>query len=262
MKGRMKYMDIIIRHRILKEITLLEFFGNDNIPNKPMIITYHGLTGSKEEKLLMAYKLAQKGFYVVSPDAYEHGERKKQEGIDFNRFFEIIANTTDEIDQIINCFSDNECVDISRIGLTGTSMGGCITFNYLARPNRRIKAAVSVVSTPDWSSIITALDLLSQRIDKQHIKEIIGDKITKLKDTALSIQPLNNPGSLCGIPILLLNGETDEIIPIDNVRGFYNILSSIPGNEDNIKLITYPNVGHAETLIMIDEAVNWFKSYL
>ena len=144
-------MDILVRNISLDEIPLMEVFNPDVKGKNPMVLLYHGYTGQKEFILSQAYLLASNGFFVVLPDAFGHGQRAEGGPIDL---FTSILKTTEEVNKIIKFYDADDRVDNSRIGLSGYSMGGMITFAYISSPDNRVKAAVPIISTPDWVSKI------------------------------------------------------------------------------------------------------------
>jgi len=251
-------MDIIMRYRKINDINIMEAFKDDGIENKPLIIFYHGATGKKEDGLYPAFNLARNGFHVVLPDAVQHGERK-QEGIYLN-LFEIILRTSEEVNKIIDSFSVNSCVDTTRAGLGGISMGGLITFKYLTGKDMRIKAAATTIGTPVWVSAITNPLLISTfKSINAHYSE---EDIKKEQEIAAQFQPINDYKSMVGVPLLMQNGESDEIVQVEGVKDFYNKLLEASDNKEDVKIITYPGVGHTYTAEMEAELIAWFKKYM
>ncbi|MFT8323393.1 MAG: dienelactone hydrolase family protein, partial [Bacillus sp. (in: firmicutes)] len=141
---------VLIEKLFINEIPLLHIVKKENYDQKlPFIQFIHGFTSAKEHNLHFAYNLAEKGFRVVLPDCLYHGER--EEGyvkMDLNiRFWEIVLKTIDEINIIKENFEEKGFIDINRIGLVGTSMGGIVTLGAL-RKYQWIHAAVSLMGMP------------------------------------------------------------------------------------------------------------------
>jgi len=76
------------------------------------------------------------------------------------------------------------------------------------------------------------------------------------------LQPLNRFSAMKDIPMLILNGDVDPIIPIENVREFYKQLRELYTRKEDIKLIEYKETGHTDTIQMNMELAGWFKKYL
>jgi dienelactone hydrolase len=250
-------MDIIIRQKNIYDISVLEMFKPDDT-KKPMIILYHGYLGHKEFILTQAYNLARMDFFVVIPDAYDHGERNLSGNP--ADFFQTLSNTTGEVNKIIENYNGSEEADIERVGLAGFSMGGCLIFNYLTQEDIRIKAAVTVIGTPDWVSIVKTEEAMKLFKTTDIIKNI--DEMHQLQKIALQVQPKGRIKSLRGASLLMLNGEEDPIIPLAQVKEFYMKLRETCKNENSIVLKTYPGIGHFDTLEMNMELLQWFSKHL
>ena len=251
-------MDYRIRLKNLNDISLMEIYKDDGIGKKPLVILYHGYVGQKEFMMAQAYNLARYGFYVVLPDAWGHGERNR-DGVPSN-FFEAIAKTTDEINQVIDSYDQADEVDINRVGLTGGSMGGCITFNYLVSENRKIKAAVPVIGTPDWVSIMETKEAEMLFLSANLVST--SEQMKKHQEVASMVQPLNKYTNMKDTPLLILNGEEDPIIPVGKVKDFYEKLKPLYARPEEIQLITYPGIGHTDTLPINIALAEWFLKYI
>lgn len=62
---------------------------------------------------------------------------------------EVIEQTGEDVQRLIEHFSMKKEIDADRIGLTGFSAGGYATF-YIAANNTKIKAAVPVGGKPSF----------------------------------------------------------------------------------------------------------------
>lgn len=145
-------MEFRIQICVIHQIPLMEIYKSEETGPKPLVLLYHGYFGQKEFLLAQAYHLANYGFFVVMPNAWGHGERHLGTAPDF---FEAIAQSSAEINGLIEAYDDDERTDNKRCGLTGFSMGECIVYEYLAAPYPMIKAAVPIIATPDWVSIMS-----------------------------------------------------------------------------------------------------------
>lgn len=256
----MKKMEVIVRNNHIGEIPVLELFQNNGIPQKPMVILYHGYMGRKEFILPQSYFLATNGYFVVTPDAYGHGERSGPGMVDI---FTSIVKSAKEINGLIDYYKPNKEVDYTRVGLSGYSMGGCITFLYLTGSEKRIKAAVPVISTPDWVSIVEGLNT------EEKIKELkaygILDQDSKVDDyfkIAETIQPINQYTAMKDVPLLMLCGEKDIVTPAAGVKRLYDLLRPITLDEKTLKFIVYPGAGHGDTVEMNFELAKWMNIYV
>jgi dienelactone hydrolase len=250
-------MDVVVRERKISDIALIEAYGNDGKPRKPMVIIYHGYTANREQLIIHAYRLAKEGFVVVLPDAYNHGDRRIEGTV--CDLFEAIEKSTQDINVIIDSYAENNLVDIERVGLTGYSMGGCITYNYLIQKDRRISAAVPIIATPDWVALIST-NSGKEILKSTNVKN--DEDLERLKGEIGKIQPMEKYQLMSGIPIKILNGEIDAIIPVEGVKKLHELLEPEYEDKEDISIKIYPGVGHAITPDMIDDTNAWFIKHL
>lgn len=251
-------MDIIIRHNKIENIPLLEMFSNDGIKAKPLVIMFHGYGCQKEFVLIQAYNLALNGFYIVMPDAFAHGERATEGNM--HDIFGCIQHTAGEINMLIEHYKSSEMVDASRVGLTGFSMGGMITYYYLATQKHSIKAAAPVIASPDWVSIVKTDDYTTH-LQNMGASDIDMERNKRIK-IAEEIQPLNNIGNMKDVPLLIQNGGADTLMPVAEIKDFIEKLESLYADKNDLKFIMYPDVGHTDNVPMNYEIASWFKKYL
>jgi len=227
----------------------------------PMVIIFHGFDSCKERKMQHAYTLARRGFFVVLPDAVRHGEREDSafaalgytEKAEF--LFDIVTETASEIDSILHHYSQSSIVDSTRCGLAGTSMGGMILYEYFSTfGTERIKAAASIISTPDFGSIID--NSLEQ--NPEFYNAYSHSKIERVK----AGQPLPRAKELKDFPLLMLNSEDDTIMPIHGVKSFHAHLHHRYTRKDHLKIKIFHNTGHQTTEAMMSDSAEWMEAWL
>ncbi len=122
-----------------------------------LVITLPGLSGTKESMQPILQDLAAAGYFALSFDPWQHGERgtENQEQISkrvfssFRRhFWPILGNTALDTLRVIDWAIANLDVE-PYIYMVGTSMGGDIAV-AAAGLDHRIKRVATVVSTADW----------------------------------------------------------------------------------------------------------------
>ncbi|AEE97002.1 alpha/beta hydrolase family protein [Mahella australiensis] len=256
-------MNVTINPGKINDITFLEVSADDGKSNKPIVIIVHGWSARKENMLFHAYLLAQSGFFVIAPDAYGHGERKTDAPNNpLSALMNAVTITVNDINTLIDNYVNDGRVDITHIGLAGASMGGIITYSYIIKKDRRVKAAVPLISTPD---ILAALNspnkeaLFKAAGINPHDNGSNLDEILKMAE---SLQPAKYYQNMNGLPLLILNGTADPLIDIEGVRKFYNFMKSIYYDADTIQMIEYPGVGHAVNFNMVQDMIQWFERYL
>jgi uncharacterized protein len=237
---------------MISDIPLLEVSRTDGISNKPPVIMYHGYRSGKESLLQQAYYIAQHGMFAVIPDAYMHGERNKS-NIEAD-ISEVVIKTAQETNILIDAY---RC---EKTGLVGYSMGGFIVYSYIGHNTEKIKAAVSVISTPDWVSVMKT-EYAAEYFLRKGILPDSSQMKDLLKETE-EIQPLTYYRNMVDMPLLMLNGDIDPVISLDGPQKIYGLLEPLYKNKEDIVLKVYKNIGHSHTYEMDMEAVRWLKKHL
>lgn len=219
----------------------------------PTIILYHGWSSNKEAQRLRGLILATVGFQVLIPDSIYHGERNP---IDYNSnsylFWDIVFNNIDESSILIESLVNEYKADPDRISLTGHSMGGFTSagiFTY----NPQIKSVVILNGSFTW-------DYFNEFL-KGKLNLEMTEKLVEIGERAKKLDPLNKLEALIDRPILMLHGQSDSLVPVDNQRLFYQKIEPLYKEKEKIKLIEYPNLNHFVTTNMMEESILWFKKY-
>jgi uncharacterized protein len=267
-----------LQHSIINSIPVLELYpavqpgrtqqthnGGSSLSRPPqtmpLVFIFHGFDSRKERKLQHAYIMAQRGFFVVMPDAVRHGEREDStfasltysEKAEF--LFDIVSETAAELESLQQHYSQSSIVDSTRCGVAGTSMGGMILYEYLAKNDTdRIKAGVSIISTPDFGSIID--NSLEENPDFYNAYS--QTKIDRVKAS----QPLPQVAKLQDFPLLMLNAEDDPIMPIRQIRSFHDEMKRRYTQTEMLRLRTFHTTGHQTTEAMMIESADWLKTWL
>jgi len=251
-----------LRNTTIRSVPVIELFRKDvQHERMPVVLIYHGFESSKERKLQHAYLAASRGFFVILPDAVRHGERQDSAFAALSHdqkacfLFDIVTETASEINSLIDHYSQQTIADIRRLGLIGTSMGGMIIYEYLARfGTGAVNAAGIIISTPDFGSVIDC----SAEADTDFYKTYSKQEAARVK----AEQPLPAIMELKNFPLLLLNAEDDPIIPTPPVKELYTGLHRKYGEKGLLRMRTYRNTGHETTQEMMDESVEWMQRHL
>lgn len=160
---------------------------------KGTILLFHGLGGSKETHFRELVSLAQQGFLAVGVDNVGHGKRRYADFVGRfssktptveTEFLRAVLETAREVPAVIDNLSKKSLIYEGRVGAAGVSMGGYITFRAIIEAPT-IKAAVSIVGSPEWRSEwmesphrhiekFSAVKLLSQTATKDEIVPAAG----------------------------------------------------------------------------------------
>jgi len=250
--------ELHMEHSLLtdKEIPALSFY-HDCDKKLPVVLCIHGLSSSKTATIQGAIQLAQEGYYAIVIDAALHGERKAENtttldmNLDHNfavNFIDALKETAQDVSLIIDSFSEHNIADGSRIGVTGNSMGGFITF-LAGTYDKRISAIAPLVATPDWSILLDhpSAEALSYEEKQSIIKDDPIHNYAKLKHTAVLVQ--NN---------------TDD--PVVNVQGARNIVPKLEtlffDTPERYSYIEYNQSGHNVSAEMFSNVIDWFNTFV
>lgn len=233
--------------------------------NFPTVIVFHGFTSSslrQEERTGILSKLYNSGFCVVAVDAVKHGARagaeefllmepQKQEEM----MFEIVEETADEINGILKFLKDSRIGDEKRVGVTGISMGGFITFRT-AVLTKEVKAFAPMVSSPYFEEFAKYV------LKKNGIEnfEEYEDKFKKLRE----IEPLKNNKYFLNKYLFIMAGKFDNTVPEYFSRKGYNELKEVYEKSRCSDMIKYKSyyATHCENEEMINDMIEWFKEIL
>jgi len=233
------------------------------VPRKPLVICQHGFSGNKEGMLGTCLKLANEGFVAAAMDAVKHGERRDPDllaslGEDPSQMFQILIGTAEDVRTTIDYLGEVLGVDQKMVGMMGVSMGA-ITTLLAATMEDRLNAAVSVIGGADFQTLVRKSSL-------ERIGLSVGQMTQFVKSAGELIKrydPINNVQRFRTIPLLLLNGELDDLIPLECAQSLYEALKpQYQATPERLKMKVYPGVGHEYTHEMEDEAVDWLKRHL
>ncbi|WP_135556330.1 alpha/beta hydrolase family protein [Paenibacillus cymbidii] len=234
-------------------MSVLEVNNGSMAGPKPLVVVCHGWTGQKENMLDMAARFANIGCFAVSIDACYHGQRKRREGDP--PLLEAMIETGRELDELIDRYSDHPQVDGNRVGLLGVSMGGAIVLKYLTQTRRSVRAAVSAITTSVWSDILHNAEL------GERLRSMEAD-ISKLEALARDEQPINRWSAIPNMPLLLLAGDEDPLVPLPHAERLSDLLRRRDGEDSLMKLSVYRGVKHDFTTEMAQESIEWMRRFV
>lgn len=218
-----------------------------NIGEKqPVFFFIHGLTNCKEGMVDYAKFLADEGYFVIVPDLPGHGESVTS--IPMN-IYEIIHQAAMDCDEILTFYNHSEYADTSRFGIVGFSMGGMTALYYGAYSENRPQCVISICGTPSWDSLLDK-NIYDICQDGKLLPIEEDEKKKEVITMMVHHSPDNNLEYLLQIPILLINGENDDIMSISEIRNFVLKSDLLPNRLENI---TIEGRGHD---IMLDDMQN------
>lgn len=211
----------------------------------PTVVVQHYLGGSKDDILLgfaMA-GMANKGYLVAAIDGRFRGERQNGkalpvamlEALRSGKGHPFLVDTVYDVQKFLDYLQTRPDVDAERIGMTGISEGGIITW-MTAAIDPRIKVAVPIIGVTAFSQAFEELEGPDTPARLQLFGEVLkayaqdlGEKEPNAKVLRAALQKLvpgivdrfDGPSLLPEIaprPLLIISNEKDELFPIDGAR--------------------------------------------
>jgi dienelactone hydrolase len=214
----------------------------------PAVIVQHFMGGSKDHIALapMTYMLAKRGYVVAAIDGRYRGERQNGTSLEAAMVAALrtgkgrpfLIDTAYDVLRLVDYLETRPDVDRSRIGMTGFSEGGIITW-MCAAVDDRIRVAVPIIGVTSFNDTFQAVEgpdlpariKLFEPVLKEYAKDLgepgINAKVLRgaweklvpgMLDRfdAPNIVPLIAPR-----PLLILSHEQDELFPIEGARKVY-----------------------------------------
>ncbi|KAK4274287.1 hypothetical protein QN277_017533 [Acacia crassicarpa] len=267
-------------------VLILSLKGNKH-QRRPAVVFLHGTGSSKESfcPLLKAY--ASRGYVAVAIDSRYHGERAHsatayQEALisawKTGKTMPFIYDTVWDLIKLADYLTQREDIDISRIGITGISLGGMHAW-FAAFAEKRYAVVVPMIGVQGfqwaidndkWQARVDSIkpvfevaseDLGKSAIDKEVVKKVwdrIAPGLASKFDSPYTIP------TIAPRPLLILNGAEDPRCPIgglkipeSNARQAYGEFHRL----NNFKLIAEPGIAHQITPYMTKEASDWFDRF-
>lgn len=220
-----------------------------------LVVPGHNMTEGKWGEHGLCLSLAKLGLVALAIDPAGQGERRVA-GNEHQLGFEILlTGQSNEAVRVwdnmraIDYLAGRAEVDADRIGMTGVSGGGEMTF-YTTALDERIKVAAVGCFLTSYNQF---LRYGGRHCLCNYLPGIIRD--AEEVDIGALIAPR---------PLLILNGNNDPIFPLEGTEDTYAQLQQIYRNigaEEGVSLVT-GDVGHGFTPEMQGERLRWFEGWL
>ena len=233
--------ELIINPVSIGNVPILEIYIDDNAYEKPMIILQHGFKNKKEAMIKLGEELANEGFFVIAPDAYAHGERNESP----MSLVEIIVETSQEYDELIEFYQEDNRVNVNELGLSGFSMGGCICFHYAVNGQFQPDVMAPTITTPYFEQLI-GTDLGKSIYNSEQgvkVEENI-ERIEEINKFIVESSPFSDYVDLLGIDMLIQNGADDKYVTSEGVEKLEKVLETLENPDCTVEFISVPNMKH------------------
>lgn len=226
-------------------IPTLLTFPNTAMTSKvklPAIMMPHGGPASYDKKGFdwLAQYFASRGFLVIQPQfrgsrgfGIEHTNKGRREWGQ-----KMQDDLTDGVRELVKMGE----IDPDRVCIVGASYGGYAALMGAAKTPELYKCVVSINGVSDIEDIIREG---KKRYGEKHWvlsywKDIIADD--DLSDNFLAkISPINHVEKV-NSPVLLIHGEIDQVVPVEQSKNMYRELKS---ENKNVTFIQLPGEGHS-----------------
>jgi len=222
----------------------------------PCILLLHGYGGSKDDSLLPAAAFLATGIAVFAPDMQYHGDRAVAGKDIFSA--DVLDNRAAMIQTIVDCrraidfLETRPEIDAKRIAFVGVSLGG-ILGGVLSGVDQRIKAVVLIVAGGDWGSLLLKSQIGAAKKIRELHPGLKSEQIAELMDP---VDPINFIGRVSPRPLLMQNGNQDNIVPVECNNKLYDAAGQ-PKN------INWYDAGHAVPLLQVfPKVLTWIKQNL
>lgn len=259
----------------------------------PAVLVQHWLGGTKEELAVqvLLWQFATRGYVAVAIDGRHRGERAAgrtleaamQETLRTGKGRPWLVDTVYDVLRTLDYVQSRPDVDPARIGMTGISEGGFVTW-MAAAADPRIRVAVPVVGVTRFRDLTANLTLaagnarvkLLRPVLESYAKEIGATEIdetlvVKAWDRLLPgfrerfdadrIVPLIAPR-----PLLILCHEKDELIPLAGTDAVYQAAREryrALKAEERLHLRVAPGLSHSgQDMLEVQALFEWFDRWL
>ncbi|KAF0186806.1 MAG: peptidase S9 prolyl oligopeptidase [Hyphomonadaceae bacterium] len=244
----------------------LELTGYLTMPNSikakmPLIVMPHGGPESRDilEFNPWVQFFAARGFMVFQPNfrgSDGFGRQFRESGrLQWGR-----RMRTDIEEGVENLIRQGN-IDTSQIMIIGASYGGYATLNAVTQSDSRYACAISVSGLSDLASFLEFERTRRESAYRPEIynfwKSLIGDPIRDANEIRQH-SPFQNLSNLA-VPLLLIHGKEDEIVPMNQSKMFYDAAMA---RNKNVELQIMDYVGHsgwsADTEVMALSNMSYF----
>lgn len=243
---------VITKDNYLDGIPITTYYYNDG-NKKPVLFFFHGFGSERKSGISNRGKeLAEQGFYVVSLDAYLHGERmpnyfknlsygdKQKEIVNIQ-----IQTALDAKNLFKKHLASNKYIIIDEVYTFGVSMGAGSAI-YLASILDEVKGVVSLLGSPSF------VDFYSYK-QKEYNWELNASYFNNL-NSYIEHDPFLNHRLYGDKNIYFAGGSKDTVVPAIYAENFKNIYA----DNDNIIFKLY-NTAHTSTNQMHSDVYKFLK---
>jgi dipeptidyl aminopeptidase/acylaminoacyl peptidase len=199
------------------------------------IIICHGVGANKSDFTELAASLARRGYFVLLFDFRAHGESSgSRTSLGYHEQKDVLA--------ALSVLKARKDIDLHRIGIYGFSMGGSTALLAAAKSGAFSAVAVDSAFTSLRDQARGAIRGFYHLPSFPFLHLAIFGYELYFQTRVENIAPVNVIANISPVPLLIIAGEGDKLIPADNGRKLY----SAAGEPKELWII--PGADHGGTL--------------
>jgi dienelactone hydrolase len=214
----------------------------DTTTTPPCVITCHGLFSSKDSDKFadMGERFSKEGVALLRYDSYGCGESE-------GRIEETtLSGRLGDLQAALALVRSHSSLG-QRLGIVGSSFGGCLAL-HAAALEKDVQALVTWATPLHWQGM---REKIEGRENPRLEERFYGDL------TKHALQPVIR--RVCNL--LILHGESDELVPVSHARGIYNYA------REPKQIVTFEGGDHSfsdpeKREQALSLTVQWMKHYL
>ena len=220
---------------------------------QPAAIIQHGYGADKGDLLPLGEYLAERGFVVLLPDAWGHGERLPLHSpsylttLSIEFLVQTVTQTVEDVNACLEYLTARPDVRADAITLAGFSMGAGVALMAGLR-DPRVAAIVSIAGA-------ARQDLPSLRLPG------LPPPGEEVRRWAAAQDLAHDLVGFAPRPLLLIHGRQDDMVPPESSQRIYNAALPLYQDHPERLALRWYDVSHQITVPMIVDAVDWIAPF-
>ncbi len=169
---------------------------------------------------------SDKGYIVAVPQAHARW---------FNDINEV------EVDEMLDFLRKKLQMPLKRFHVMGGSMGGHAALMYAGKNSEK------VISVCDFFGGVNVFKLAGDERFRKNLSDVYGGSVETKKSYYNSRNAVNYASVYATLPMLIIHGVKDVLVPIEHSRELVGAIRKIDGS--NLKYIEDPAGGHTNEII-------------
>lgn len=210
----------------------------ENAHNCPIVFLHHGTSNSAESCMGMATQLSSHGVFSVCVDALWHGRRSDghldeylQPAVYKENYLHLLLTMADDMSALLDHFAQDPRTDISRVGITGISQGGYVSFMTITK-DPRITVAAPIIGSPDLT------DKYGNSLDFDTLAPAVQAAVKQHN-------PLYHFEKMYPTALFIQCGDEDDIVPVTGPRRLNEKIKDLyKSHPDDYRYVEYAGYGH------------------